>query len=139
MNNDDFGGGTNPSDMSIDTANSKEMMVGSHIKELHTHKCENLVPSEFLNVVPNEPQAYILVQNHQLDFSNKSKDSNILSKTNNLTHTRGIDLSSQEIQDYYNRHDQQFIDHKYDGGLEQDTFELVPNIILKEEEDNFYQ
>ena len=37
MNNDDFWGGTNPSDVSIDTTNSEEMMTGSHITELHTY------------------------------------------------------------------------------------------------------
>ena len=37
MNNDDFWGNANPIDVSIDTANSEEMMVGSHITELHTH------------------------------------------------------------------------------------------------------
>ena len=38
MNDDDFWGGTNPGDVSIDTTNSKEMMVGSHITDLHTHE-----------------------------------------------------------------------------------------------------
>ena len=36
MNDDDFWGNTNSTDVSIDTANSKEMMTGSHITELHT-------------------------------------------------------------------------------------------------------
>ena len=40
MSDDDFLGGTNPGDVSIDTANSKEMMVGSHITEQNTHECE---------------------------------------------------------------------------------------------------
>ena len=102
MNDDDFWGGTNPGDVSIDTANSKEVMAGSHITELHTHKFEEPVPPELLNVVRNEPQAYDLAQNYQLDCSNKSKDSNILSKTNNVTHTKGINLLSQDNQDYYN-------------------------------------
>ena len=38
MDNDDYWGGTNPGDISIDTANSKEMMAGSHITEQHMHK-----------------------------------------------------------------------------------------------------
>ena len=37
MNDDDFLGNTNPTDISIDTMNSKKMMTGSHIIELHTH------------------------------------------------------------------------------------------------------
>ena len=38
MSDDDFWGGTNPGDVSIDTANSKEMMTGSHITEYYTHE-----------------------------------------------------------------------------------------------------
>ena len=98
-----------------------------------------------------------MVQKCQLDPSNKSKDSNALSKTNNVTHAKDIDLLSQENQDYYNQHDQQIITskhdggrgyynrsdqkciaHKHDGGLERVTIELVPAIIL-EEEDGFYK
>ena len=37
MNNDDFRGGTNPSDMSIDTSNSKEMIAGHRITHIHTN------------------------------------------------------------------------------------------------------
>ena len=33
-----------------------------------------------------------------------------------MTHTKGVNLLSQENQDYYNRHDQQFIARKHDGG-----------------------
>ena len=40
INDGDFWGNTNPSDVSIDTRNSKEMMTGSHITELHKHKYE---------------------------------------------------------------------------------------------------
>ena len=79
-----FGGGTNPSDVSIDTINSKKMIAGSHITELHTYKCEELVPPGLLNVVPNEPQVYDSTQNYQLDSLNKSKDSNFLPETNNV-------------------------------------------------------
>ena len=39
-NDDSFWGGINPGDVSIDTTNSKEMMAGSHITDLHTHKYE---------------------------------------------------------------------------------------------------
>ena len=56
MNNDDFRGGTNPSDMSTDRKNSKEMMAGSHVIELHTHTNEYPVPPELLNKVPNVPE-----------------------------------------------------------------------------------
>ena len=62
-----FWGGNNSVDVSIDTANSKEMMAGSHITELHTQKCEGPVPPELLNMVPNEPQVYNLAHNYHLD------------------------------------------------------------------------
>ena len=79
--------------------------------------------------------------NYQLDSSNIFKDLNILSKTdyvtNNVTNTPATDDLSQENQEYYNRQDQQYIASKYNGGLEQVTLELVPNIILEEEEDIF--
>ena len=60
--NDDFGGGTNPSDVSIDTTNSEEMMAGSHITELHTHEHKEPVPPELLNQVSNVPEVYDTVQ-----------------------------------------------------------------------------
>ena len=88
MSDDDFWGETNPSDISIDTANNKEMMTGSHIMELHTHKYEEPVSPELLNVVPSKPQTYDSAQNYQLDSTNKFKDLNILSKTNNVIHTK---------------------------------------------------
>ena len=53
MSDDDFWGNNNPGDVSIDTGNSKEMMTGSHITELH-NECEELVPPESLNAVLNE-------------------------------------------------------------------------------------
>ena len=79
--------------MSIDTTNSKEMMAGSHITELHTHKYEESVPPDLLDEVPNVPQVCDSAQKHQLDSSNNSKDSNILSETNNATHTQKVSIS----------------------------------------------
>ena len=38
MNDDDFWGNANPTDVSIDMVNSKEKMTGSHITEFNTHK-----------------------------------------------------------------------------------------------------
>ena len=95
-------GNTNPSDLSIDTTNIKQMMAGSHITELHTHKYKEPAPLELLNKVLNVSQVCDLAQKCQLDPLDKSKDSNMLSKTNNVTHTTDIDLLSQENQDYYN-------------------------------------
>ena len=96
MNNDDFGGDINNGDVSIDTMNSKEMMAGSHIAELQTHENEELVPLELLDKVPNVPEVCDAVQKCQLDPLDKSKDLNMLSKTNNVTHANGIDPFSQE-------------------------------------------
>ena len=62
-----FGDGTNPSDVSIDTTNSEEMMAGNYITELHTHKYKEPVPSELLNKVPNVPEVCDVVQKCQLD------------------------------------------------------------------------
>ena len=55
--NDDFWGNTNPTDVSIDTANSEEMMAGSHITKFHTHEYEEPVTTELLNKVLNAPGA----------------------------------------------------------------------------------
>ena len=96
MNNDDFWGNANPSDVSIDTMNSKEMMAGSNITKLHTHKYEESVPPELLNKVPNVPQSYDPAQKYQVYSSDKSNNSNMLSKTNNATDTKYINFSSQE-------------------------------------------
>ena len=58
---------TNPGDVSIDTANSKEIMTGSHITEQHTLQYQGLVPPELLSMTSNEQQAYDLLKNYQLD------------------------------------------------------------------------
>ena len=55
IDNDDFWGNTNPTDVLIDTANSEEMMAGSHITESHTSKQEEPVTSELLNKASNVP------------------------------------------------------------------------------------
>ena len=68
MSDDDFLDRTNPGDVSIATANSKQMMTESHIMEQHTHKYQGPVPLELLNVAPNEPQSYNSPYNYQLDF-----------------------------------------------------------------------
>ena len=93
MHNGDFWGNTNPTDVSIDTTNSEEMMIGSHITEFNTHKHEELVTNELLNKVSNVPEGCDAVQRCQLDPLNKSKNSNMLSKTSNMTHTQIISIS----------------------------------------------
>ena len=40
----------------------------------------------------------------------------MLLKTNSKTHTEDINILSQQNQDYYNSHDQQFVAHKHDSG-----------------------
>ena len=48
-----------------------------------------------------------------------------------------IFFRNKENQDYYNWCDHKYIACKYNGGLEQDTLELVSNIILEEEDDHW--
>ena len=91
-------------------------MVGSHITKLQTHKHKEPVPTELLNKISNVPEVCDAVQKCQLDPSDKSKNSNMLSKTSNVTHTNDINLSSQENQDYDNQHDQQIMTRKHDAG-----------------------
>ena len=88
-----------------------------------------------------------LPPNYELNFLDNFKDWNILLKVNNVTNnaenTPAINILNQEHQGYYNQRDhqsiQQYIGYKYNDGLEQITLELVPNIILEEEEDSFHQ
>ena len=128
--------------MSIDTANSKEIMVGTHITEQHSLEYQESVQLELLNMAPYEPHTCDLPQNYQLDFLNNFMDLNILSKTddvtNNVTNTPAVNVLNQKIQDYYNRQDQQYSACTYNGGREQVTLELVPNNILEKEENSFY-
>ena len=116
MNDDDFWGSVNPTDVSSDTTNSKEMIAGSYNIELNTHKHKKTAPTELFNKVSNVPEVCDAVQIYQLDPLDKSKNLNMLSKTGNVTHTNGIKLSSQENQDYGNWHDEQLITRKHDGG-----------------------
>ena len=96
MNDDDYLGGTNPGDVSIDAKNSKEIIAESHITELHTHKYKESVPPELLNEVSNVQQACDSAQKYQLESLDKSKYLNILSKTNNTTHAKGVNLKSRK-------------------------------------------
>ena len=100
MNDDNFWVGTNLGDVFIDTMNSEEMMTGSHITESHSQNYKESVPPDSLSKVPNVSQLCDSTQKCQVDCSDKSKDSNILFKANNATHTKGIDLLSQNNQDY---------------------------------------
>ena len=57
-----YGGNTNPTDVSIDTTNSKGMTAQSHITELHTHEHKELVATDLLNKVSNIPEMCDAVQ-----------------------------------------------------------------------------
>ena len=48
--NDTIWGCTDPGDVSVDTANSKEVMTGSHIMEQHTYNFCSFDQHELLNV-----------------------------------------------------------------------------------------
>ena len=56
MDDDDFCGNTNPTDVSINIANSEEMMARSHITEFNTSNQEEPVTTELLNKVLNVPE-----------------------------------------------------------------------------------
>ena len=103
MGDDEFQGGTIPSDVSIYTANREEIMTGSHITEQHTLEYQGPVPPELLNITPNKPPAYDSPRNNQLDSPNNFKDLDILSKTDNITNNvlniPAIDVLNQENQD----------------------------------------
>ena len=133
-------------------------MAGSRVTDFHNHEHEEPVTTELLKKVPNVPEVCNVVQKCQLDPSNQSKNSNMLSKTGNVTHTDDINLLSQENQDYDNEHDQQLMTCKHDGGqryhnqsdsqsishkhnsdIEQGNTELEPNSVLEEKEEWFYQ
>ena len=59
---DNLWGGTSPSDMSIDTANSKEVMAGSHIKEQQTFKFQGSIQPALLNRISYKPHLDDLLQ-----------------------------------------------------------------------------
>ena len=146
MDGDEFLGNNNPGDVSIDTANRKEMMIGSHITKQHTCVYKGPNQPELLEVASKEPKSHDLSHNYQLDSLKKSKYSNILSNilstnviTNNVTNTTDNKVLDQESQDYYNQSNQQYIARKLDNGLEQVTLELATDIILEEEEDKFHE
>ena len=115
VDDEEFWGNTNPTDVSIDIANSEEMMARSYITEFHTSKQEESVTTELLNKVLNTPEVCDTVQKCQLDPLNKSKSLNMLSKISNATHTNDINLISKENQDYDNQHDQKPMTCKHEA------------------------
>ena len=64
IDNDDLWGNTNPTDVSINTANSEEMMAGSHITDFHTSKQEKPVTTDlFVNIVLAEDTTTKVIHN----------------------------------------------------------------------------
>ena len=118
-------------------------MTSSHFIEKHTLKIRGSIQSELVNMTSYEPHTDDLSQNYGLDFLDNFNDWNILLAVNNVTNhganTPATNIVYQEHQDYYNQRDQQYAGCKYNGGLEQITLELVPNIILEKEEDGLHQ
>ena len=92
ISDDDFWGGTNPGDVSIDTAKSKDVMGAGHITEQHTYEYQGPISLRLLNMVLNNQQTYDLLHNYQFYSPNKFKDLNILLKTNKVIYTTGADL-----------------------------------------------
>ena len=107
--NDVIWGGTNLCDVSVDTANSKEVMAGSHIMEQHIFKFRGSDQHEHLNMTTYNPCKDDLSWNQNLDFLDNFHNWNILSKmndaTNNRANTTETTIANQEHQDYYDQRD----------------------------------
>ena len=79
MSDDEFWGGTNPADVSIDTVNSDKMMARSHIAEQHTQEYQRPVPPELSNSelpvrFPKQIQGFEhFTENKQCNTYNKYK------------------------------------------------------------------
>ena len=90
-----------------------------------------------------KPHKDDLSRNYDLNFHDNFNNWIILPNVNDTTNsgakTTKATIANQQHQDYYDQLDQQYIAYKYNGGLEQVTLELVPNIILIEKEDGFHQ
>ena len=73
------------------------------------------------------------------NYYNRNESPNAIDTINSTENIAGAHVANQEHQNYYDWQDQQYIACKYNGGLEQVTLELVPSIIIEEEEDVFHQ
>ena len=137
-------GCTDPRDMSINTANSAEIMTGSQIREEQTFTFRRSDPYELLNVaahVPHKDDLSWYDRPYFLDnYHNQNKLLKAIDTSNSTENMAGVHVTNREHQNYYDRRDQRFIACKNNGGLEQVTQELAPgNIVVVEEEDEFYQ
>ena len=128
-------GGTSTCDVSVDIANSKEVMAGSHITEEHIFIFRRSDQHELLNVTAHEPRKDDSFRDYDLYFLNNyhnwNKPPNVTDTKNSGMNIVGANFVNKEHQNYYNRQKQQYITPKYNSGLEQATFELAPNIILQ--------
>ena len=136
-------GRTDPSDMSIDTANSAEIMTCSHIMEEYAFNFCRSDPHELLNMAAHVPHKDDLLWYFEPDFLDSyqdwNKSLNVVDTINSGENITGAHSANQEHQNYYNGQIQQYVACKYNSGLEQVTSKLVPNIIIEEEEDWIYQ
>ena len=130
-------GGTNPCDMSVDTANSKEVMAGSHTMEGQKFTLCRSDQHEVINVKAHKPRKDDLFWDYDLDFLDNYYDWNESTKvtdtTNSGANITGANFTNQEHQNYGDQQAKQYIACKYNRGLEQVTLELAPDIILEEE------
>ena len=83
---DTIWGGTDPCDVSIDTANSAKVMAGSHITEEHTFTFPRFYQRELLNVAAQVPSEDDLSRYYDLDFldnyHNWNKSPNVIDTIN---------------------------------------------------------
>ena len=88
--------------MSVDTANSKEVVVGSHIIEEYTFKFCGSDQHELLNVTTYKPLLDNLSRNYDLDFLNNfhgwNKSPNVNDTTNSGANTAEASIANQEHQ-----------------------------------------
>ena len=88
--------GTNPCLVSVDTANSKEVIAGSQITKQHTFKLCGSNHHKLLNVTTYEPREDDLSWNYDLDFLDYFSDWNILPNVNDTTNS-GLNVTKATI------------------------------------------
>mmetsp|Transcript_51472 Transcript_51472/g.52449 ORF Transcript_51472/g.52449 Transcript_51472/m.52449 type:complete len:157 (+) Transcript_51472:402-872(+) len=110
-------------------------MAGSHITEQHTFKFRGSDQHELLNITTYKPH-----EDDLFDFHDWNESPNLTDTTNSGANTAESNIANQEHQNYYDQQDQQYVACTNNGGLEQVTLELIPDIFLEEEEkDGFHQ
>ena len=100
-----FGGCIDPSDVSIDTANSAEIMTCSHIREEQIFIFHRSDPHELLHVEAHMPHEDDLLWCDELNFLDNyhgwNKSSNAIDTVNSAENIAGVHVANQEHQNYF--------------------------------------